>query len=135
MSEQRHHGGPAKVGISELAIAIYELTDGLKFLAEKEPANVQPSDLADLHGVGRSQGEWRMQARCPRCGAWHVHGAGVGIAPFFGTARTPACGGRRYWLTLPWLAALSPRQCGGNRSPKKECRPQGTGKRNDEYTY
>lgn len=102
MSEQRHHRPPAKAAISELAIALYELSDDLKYLAEKDlPASVQPSDLAEVHGVGRSQGEWRMQVRCPRCGAWHVHGAGVGIAPFFGAARTPACGGRRYWLTFP----------------------------------
>lgn len=101
MSEQSHHGAPTTDAKSELAIALYELSDGFKYLARKElPANVQQSDLAEVHGVGRSRGEWRMQVRCPRCGAWHVHGAGVGIAPNFGI-RTPACGGRRYWLSFP----------------------------------
>lgn len=101
MSAQIHQEHLAKAGISELAIALYEIEPGFKYLAEKEhPAHVSPSDLAEVHGIGRRDGEWRMQVRCPRCGAWHLHGAGVGIQPNFGI-RTPACGGRRYWLTFP----------------------------------
>jgi hypothetical protein len=91
--------GLAQAGISELAVTLYELGD-FKHLAEKHiPAHVSPSDLAVVHGVGRRQGEWRLQVRCPRCGAWHVFGAGVGIEPHFGV-RTPPCGHARYWLTL-----------------------------------
>ena len=101
MSEQIQPEQLAKAGISELAIAHYDLEPGFKYLAEKQlPANVQPADLAEVHGIGRRSGEWRVQVRCPRCGAWHVQGAGVGIQPNFGI-RTPSCGGARYWLTLP----------------------------------
>ena len=101
MSEQIQPEQLAKAGISELALALYEIGDGFKYLAAKEhPTNIDPSDLAEVHCIGRARAEeWRLQVRCPRCGAWHVQGAGVGIAPNFGI-RTPSCGGARYWLTV-----------------------------------
>ena len=94
------HALVARLGRSPVSLTKYRLADGLRILADLEAAGVPLAHTAPVTSVARTyDGEWRLQVRCTRCGALHLHSAGIAAVPVFGQ-RLPPCGGAPYSLRL-----------------------------------